>query len=265
MKSLRSPGRLAVLFAIFVLLNSVSASALEVLDYIYTIREGGTVVFSHGKHFKALFPNNMISGDDCTTCHSTIYKSHGKHPVTMAQMTSGRSCGACHGKRAFSLSKCGRCHTVKDVTFHVQPTGDVIFPHTVHISKIKCDICHPRLFKPGRNRPVSMAAMEKGMSCGACHKGKKAFALNDCSRCHLAGNVLMKARKPWAVTFRHATHLPAYKCVECHPRIFKLGYEKSRPRLTMLDMDKRKSCGACHDDQIAFSTRFSCQRCHDNM
>jgi c(7)-type cytochrome triheme protein len=264
-KPLRPPDIFAVALATLVLLSAIPAAALEVLDYVYTIREGGTVVFSHDKHFKALFPNDTINGDDCTTCHSTIYKPQGKRPVTMVEMYKGRSCGACHGKRAFSLSKCGRCHTVKDVTFRVQPTGDVVFPHPVHISKIQCDVCHPRLFKPGRNRPVSMAAMENGKSCGACHKGKKAFALEDCSRCHLAGNVLMKAKKPWEVSFRHAAHLPAYKCVDCHPRIFKLGYEKSRPRLTMIDMDKGKSCGACHDDRTAFSTRFSCQRCHDNM
>ncbi|WP_224981156.1 c(7)-type cytochrome triheme domain-containing protein [Geomonas agri] len=265
MKPLRYPYRFVGALAAFVLLSAIPANALGVLDYVYSVREGGTVVFSHDKHFKALFPNKTINGDDCITCHSTIYKSHGKRPVTMSEMYSGRSCGACHGKRAFSLSKCGRCHTVKDVSFRVQPTGDVIFPHAAHISKIQCDVCHPRLFKPSRNRSVGMAQMEKGKSCGACHKGKIAFALEDCSRCHLAGNVLMKARKPWEVNFRHAAHLPAYKCVDCHPRVFKLGYEKSRPRMTMQDMDKGKSCGACHDDQVAFSTRFNCQRCHDNM
>ncbi len=248
-----------------VVLKAVPAVALEVLDYVYSIREVGTIVFSHEKHFKALFPKNTITGDDCSLCHSTIYKPQGKHPFTMAEMFNGRSCGACHGKRAFSLSECGRCHTVRDVTFRVQPTGDVVFVHNAHISKIKCDVCHTRLFKPGRNRPVSMAAMEKGKSCGACHKGKKAFALEDCSRCHVAGNVLMKAKKPWAVSFRHTAHLPTFKCVDCHPRIFKLGYEKSRSRFTMTDMDTGKSCGACHDGQAAFTTRFNCQKCHDNM
>ncbi len=248
-----------------VLWSVISASALEVLDYVYLSPEGGTIVFSHDKHFKALFHENALNGDDCTTCHTTIYKQRVKHIFTMAEMYRGQSCGACHGKRAFSLAKCGRCHTVKDVTYRVQPTGDVVFPHGAHISKIKCDFCHPRLFKPGRNLPGSMAAMEKGKSCGACHTGKKAFAMEDCSRCHLAGDVLIKAKKPWAVTFKHSAHLPAYKCDDCHPRIFKLGYEKSRPHFTMMDMDKKKSCGACHDDQTAFSTRFNCQRCHDNM
>lgn len=255
----------SILLVMFFVFSSRPAIALEVLDYVYNIREGGTIIFSHDRHLKALFPKGSVNGDDCLICHTTIYKPQGKRPFTMAEMYNGRSCGACHGKRAFPLSKCGGCHTVKDVTYRVQPTGDVVFPHTVHISKIQCDVCHPRLFRPGRNRLVGMAAMEKGKSCGACHNGKKAFDLEDCSRCHLAGDVLMKAKKPWEVTFRHAAHLPAYKCEECHPRIFKLGYEKSRPRLTMTDMDRGKSCGACHDDQAAFSTRFSCQRCHNNM
>jgi len=254
-----------ILLLLPLIINIQQTSALEVLDYTYTSREGGTVVFSHDKHLKALFPNTAIKGNDCTVCHSTIYKPQGKRPVTMNEMYNGRSCGACHGSRAFSLSKCGRCHDVKAVTFRVQPTGDVVFPHTVHTEKIRCDACHPKLFKAGRNRPVSMAAMEKGKSCGACHNGNKAFALEDCSRCHLAGDVLMKAKKPWEVTFRHAAHVPAYKCVDCHPGVFKLGYEKSRPRLTMSDMDSAKSCGACHDDKIAFTTRFNCKRCHENM
>lgn len=265
MKFLHALSKPSIVFLVIFAVTGRPASALEVLDYVYTIREGGTIVFSHDKHLKALFPNITIKGDDCTVCHSTIYKPQGKRPVTMTEMSSGRSCGACHGTRAFSLSQCGRCHTVKDVTFRVQPTGDVLFPHAAHISKVRCDVCHPRLFKAGRNRPVSMAAMEKGKSCGACHKGKKAFDLEDCSRCHLAGNVLMKAKKPWEVTFRHSAHLPAYKCVDCHPAIFRLGYEKKRPRLSMTDMDRGKSCGACHDGTIAFTTRFNCQRCHENM
>lgn len=266
MKSLRLPATFsAALVATLVLLITIPAAALEVLDYVYSVREGGTVVFSHDKHFKALLPKDSVSGDSCTICHTTIYNTRGKRTFTMAEMYKGRSCGACHGKRAFSLSKCGVCHTVKDVTYRVFPTGDVVFPHTVHISKIQCDVCHPRLFKAGRNRPVGMAAMEKGKSCGACHKGKKAFALEDCSRCHLAGNVLMKAKKPWAVTFSHAAHLPAYKCIDCHPGIFRLGYEKSRPRMTMTDMSNGKSCGACHDDRTAFTARLNCHRCHGNM
>lgn len=248
-----------------VIASVVPASALEVLDYVYNIRQGGTVVFSHDKHLHALISGESAKGDDCVICHTTIYKPQNKHPFTMAEMEKGKSCGACHGKRAFSLKACGRCHTVRDVTFKVFPTGNIIFPHTPHIKKIQCDVCHPRLFKPGRNRPVSMAEMEKGKSCGACHKGKKAFALEDCSRCHLAGNVVMRAKTPWAVTFSHAYHVPAYHCTDCHPKIFRLGYTKARPRLTMSDMDSSKSCGACHDGKTAFTTRFNCMRCHDNM
>jgi len=75
----------------------------------------------------------------------------------------------------------------------------------------------------------------------------------------------MKAKEPWAVTFSHAAHLPAYKCIDCHPGIFRLGYEKARPRLTMTDMSNGKSCGACHDDRAAFTARLNCHRCHGNM
>lgn len=254
-----------------VLLAGIAASvcssvcALEVADVTYTPREGGTIAFSHEKHFKALFPNGAPNGDDCGQCHGTALKADDKRPYTMADMYKGKSCGACHGKkRAFAITSCGRCHVVKDVTFRVQPTGDVVFPHAVHIAKIQCDTCHPKYFKAGRNAPSTMAAMEKGKSCGACHNGKKAFALADCSRCHLAGKVLMKAKKPWEITFRHDVHVPRFKCADCHPKVIPLGYEKQRPRLPMDALHSGKSCGACHDGSTAFSTS-SCQRCHDNM
>jgi c(7)-type cytochrome triheme protein len=32
--------------------------------------------------------------------------------------------------------------------------------------------------------PVTHADMEKGRYCGACHDGKKGFALDDCAACH---------------------------------------------------------------------------------
>ena len=241
-----------------VLLLCSPASASDVAEIVFKTRNAGDIVFSHDAHTKSPLIN-----DNCLACHDKIYAEKSKRPVTMAEMEKGKSCGACHGKIAFTLSACGRCHVIRDITFRIQPTGDVIFVHAPHTNKLLCGACHPRLFKPGRNRTVSMAEMERGKSCGACHKGKKAFALADCARCHLAGNVLMPVTGAGPVTFSHAFHTALYRCTDCHPKVFPLGYPNARPRATMSDMDQRKSCGACHDDYTAFTIREDCVRCHN--
>ncbi len=77
------------------------------------------------------------------------------------------------------------------VEFAGGPLGKVTFDAKVHADKkLKCDDCHksPKLFemKKGTNKPT-MAAMNEGKSCGACHDGKKAFSVKapaDCAKCH---------------------------------------------------------------------------------
>jgi len=72
--------------------------------------------------------------------------------------------------------------------------GKVTFDGKVHADKgLKCADCHtkPKLFemKKGGGK-VTMAAMNEGKSCGACHDGKKAFSVKaaaDCVQCHKAG------------------------------------------------------------------------------
>ena len=68
--------------------------------------------------------------------------------------------------------------------------GRVLFTHATHVdaSAPACTTCHPREFRilkvSSRRAPVTHAAMDKGRYCGACHDGKKAFALDDCAACH---------------------------------------------------------------------------------
>lgn len=50
----------------------------------------------------------------CYACHDSLFKMKaGEDLITMDQIQSGQSCGACHdGKTAFisNLSTCNRCH-----------------------------------------------------------------------------------------------------------------------------------------------------------
>jgi len=71
--------------------------------------------------------------------------------------------------------------------------GQVTFNHTTHVDDAKpaCTTCHPRLFSilkdgaPAPRAAIVHAKMEKGQQCGACHDGKKAFAIeDDCAACH---------------------------------------------------------------------------------
>ena len=82
----------------------------------------------------------------------------------------------------------------------VESPGRVIFNHTTHLDEARpdCTVCHPRLFSilPAQQRRLPTArapkrgvivhaSMEKGEHCGACHNGKRAFALeDDCTACH---------------------------------------------------------------------------------
>lgn len=74
-----------------------------------------------------------------------------------------------------------------DVPFDVKGAGKAIFRHDSHVvaAKLGCKECHPTLFLDvAKSKRTTMKEMEKGKSCGACHTGKRAFALDDCTKCH---------------------------------------------------------------------------------
>ena len=71
----------------------------------------------------------------------------------------------------------------------------VIFSHEKHVKDqgLKCSNCHTKIFqmKKGKTEKkmgaITMAAMEEGKFCGACHNGDKAFTVkdeNNCVKCH---------------------------------------------------------------------------------
>jgi c(7)-type cytochrome triheme protein len=68
-------------------------------------KEGGDamkVVFPHKAHTALLA---------CDSCHPAPFQFQaGATPITMAQLEKGELCGTCHGKVAFPVTACGRCH-----------------------------------------------------------------------------------------------------------------------------------------------------------
>lgn len=75
-----------------------------------------------------------------------------------------------------------------DITFSVKGAANVLYSHEMHVSKAgqKCSDCHYKLFRMAKlQQQATMADMQNGRSCGACHNGQKAFDVKtNCTKCH---------------------------------------------------------------------------------
>lgn len=75
-----------------------------------------------------------------------------------------------------------------EITLKGGKAGDVVFSHERHVVEggLGCRKCHPAPYLDvSRHKSVSMAEMQKGKSCGACHNGKSAFNVaGNCRQCH---------------------------------------------------------------------------------
>ena len=231
------------------------AYALDLKDITFNTASAGKVVFSHKTHLKKSAEGSKFT---CKSCHTTGKQTTPHY--TMAQMEKGESCGKCHnGKTAFPVSKCTACHKVKEITYQVKQTGPVHFSHNKHLETMQCTACHNRLYLAGPNKPVGMAQMKKGKSCGACHDGTKAFSINDCNKCHPTKEIVYQVKETGPTRFSHQSHLKKYSCSACHTKLYSLGKNK---RVSMAAMEKGKSCGACHDAKTAFTVKENCETCH---
>jgi c(7)-type cytochrome triheme protein len=78
------------------------------------------------------------------------------------------------------------------------------------------------------------------------------------------GDVSFEAKGANKAVFSHEAHVVAarLRCQDCHARLY-LDTKRS-PHATMRQMQKGKSCGACHDGKRAFSVSVSgdCTKCH---
>lgn len=223
-------------------------------DIVYKVKATGPTRFSHKKH--------LTGKPDCGVCHPGIFAAGSNQRFTMAEMKKGKSCGACHnGKKAFGIDRCNSCHPTKEISFKVKETGPTLFSHKSHLKVSSCGKCHPGLYSPMRsNKHVDMAAMEKGKSCGACHNGKDAFSVKECSKCHPVRNLVFEDKDAGNVVFSHTSHTGLYKCGDCHTALFNTA--RSKVKVSMKKMESGISCGACHDGKTAFTVSKNCELCH---
>ena len=61
---------------------------------------------------EARFQHRPYETGRCSACHNTLFSMEaGTDTLTMAEMSEGRACGACHdGDAAFGLMECNSCH-----------------------------------------------------------------------------------------------------------------------------------------------------------
>lgn len=63
------------------------------------------VVFPHDRHTAWL---------GCENCHDSIFiPEAGANEISMEIIIRGEKCGVCHGKVAFPISQCGKCHSLR--------------------------------------------------------------------------------------------------------------------------------------------------------
>ena len=76
------------------------------------------------------------------------------------------------------------------------------------------------------------------------------------------GNIVFELTKAANVTYSHDDHVTKHKlkCGDCHYRIYTT--VAHRKDVTMTEMQKGQSCGACHNGQRAFDVNGACDRCH---
>lgn len=233
-------------------------------DVTYRIKGLGEAVFSHATHIAK-------TGGACMGCHNGKVVTGKSKQVSMAEMEKGATCGACHnGKRAFSVTaNCDRCHKglkPKDIVFTLKGVAPATFSHSIHTAAYGCKDCHTKTFPyKAVVGKFTMADMDKGKSCGTCHNGKDVFATSgDCAKCHKGlkpGNLSYMVPKPAGeATFSHDFHLQAYKCGDCHTKIFP--YRVGATKATMADMEKGKACGVCHGKGKDAFDVDDCIKCH---
>jgi len=260
--------RLPILAVLASLLATSVAYAKETKDILFTFKNAEPVVFSHDIHLSK-YNNN------CRICHNAIYDLRHHKSFTMAEMEKTKSCGACHsGIKAFSVAEekdCVRCHKGKprSITYKVKGATEAVFSHETHIAKTggKCRGCHNAKIITGKDKNVTMAQMEKGKTCGACHDGKKAFSVaGSCGSCHKGmkpKDIAFKVKGISGVNFSHEIHTGMYSCKDCHTKTFP--YKAGAKHFTMSEMDKGNSCGACHNGKDAFTVGGNCDKCHNGF
>ncbi len=95
-----------IAFSLAVIMTSTSWARIGGGDVVFQVKDAKKVVYSHDDHVTKFRLR-------CTECHHRLYAmAMTQQRSDMADMKSGKSCGACHNaQRAFGIAgNCERCH-----------------------------------------------------------------------------------------------------------------------------------------------------------
>jgi len=73
-----------------------------------------------------------------------------------------------------------------------------------------------------------------------------------------------KKHKSKPVVFSHQIHRRYFTCNVCHTEL-EFSLSKGQTDITREDYLDGRYCGACHNGEIAFSTEFACDACHQDI
>lgn len=76
------------------------------------------------------------------------------------------------------------------------------------------------------------------------------------------GDIIFEEKETGNVIFSHESHVSGFglKCTDCHDSLF---ISKEQHKMaTMSQMQKGKSCGACHNGKKSFDVKADCNNCH---
>lgn len=78
----------------------------------------------------------------------------------------------------------------------------------------------------------------------------------------VGGGDITLQNKGGDVVFSHDTHVAGtgLACTDCHDKLYL--NKAQHKAVTMKQMQKGKSCGACHNGKKAFSVKGDCAKCH---
>ncbi len=174
---------------------------------------------------------------------------------------------------SLSISADGEDFGGPEITFE-HPVKGVKFSHKAHVGDLgfACDSCHDGLFDMQvgaafEKGNFTMASLNKGLYCGACHNGSMAFASNtQCSSCHEAGGDILYTEPVKSVIFSHNIHVEknGLECDSCHDGLFEMKAlaAQTKENFTMNALYQGEYCGACHDGSTAFASNTQCATCH---
>lgn len=88
--------------------SSIAANTAEGVPFDMNVLMPSKTGMIAGAHFPHKIHTTWLG---CESCHIKIFMPlAGSNDLTMSTIVEGKACGVCHGKVAFPLNDCARCH-----------------------------------------------------------------------------------------------------------------------------------------------------------